>query len=62
MFISDWIYGAFGPYGDIGMLLCVFLIFLIDAFIFPTLPELFFVIGFIYQPPWLSGCSFWRRR
>ncbi|MDD4119814.1 MAG: hypothetical protein PHO99_05020 [Candidatus Methanomethylophilaceae archaeon] len=55
MFISDWIYGAFGPYGDIGMLLCVFLIFLIDAFIFPTLPELFFVIGFIYQPTLAFG-------
>lgn len=50
MFISDWIYGIFGPYGEIGMLLCVFLIFLIDAFLFPTLPELFFIIGFIYQP------------
>ncbi|NLN71916.1 MAG: hypothetical protein GX137_03900 [Thermoplasmatales archaeon] len=55
MFISDWIYSIFGPYGSVGMLLCVFLIFLIDAFIFPTLPELFFIVGFIYQPTLAFG-------
>ncbi len=32
------------------MLLCIFLIFLVDALVFPTLPELFFVISFMYRP------------
>ena len=48
--IGDWIYDLFGPYGAWGILLCIFLIFLIDAIAFPTLPELFFVIGFMYNP------------
>jgi len=48
--ISGWIYGIFGPYGGVGILLCVFLIFFIDAVVFPTLPELFFMFGFFYQP------------
>lgn len=48
--ISGWIYSIFGPYGGWGILLCVFLIFFIDAVIFPTLPELFFMFGFFYQP------------
>ena len=48
-------YGFFGPYGGWGVLLCIMLIFLIDALIFPTLPELFFVIGFIYNPTLTFG-------
>ncbi len=40
----------FGPYGGGGLLLCVFIIFVIDALIFPTLPELFTVIAFMYDP------------
>lgn len=48
--ISGWIYSIFGPFGWWGMLLCVFLIFFIDAVLFPTLPELFFMFGFFYQP------------
>ncbi|MFA6679210.1 MAG: hypothetical protein WCR96_01815 [Candidatus Methanomethylophilaceae archaeon] len=53
--IGGWMYGFFGPYGGWGVLLCIMLIFLIDALIFPTLPELFFVIGFIYNPTLTFG-------
>lgn len=45
----------FGPYGWGGLLLCVFLVFLIDSMIFPTLPELFTVIAFMYDPSLLWG-------
>lgn len=48
--ISEWMLGVFGPYGTAGVILFVALIFFIDAVFFPTLPELFFVIGFMYMP------------
>jgi len=48
--IGEWIYGVFGSNGEWGILLCIFLIFLIDALVFPTLPELFFVLSFMYRP------------
>lgn len=41
---------VFGPYGAIGIMVFVMLIFFIDAILFPTLPEMFFVIGFMYMP------------
>lgn len=47
--ISGWVYGLFGPYGGWGVLLCLFLIFFIDAVIFPMLPEVFFMIAFFYD-------------
>jgi len=52
--IGEWIYGLFGSNGEWGILLCVFLIFLIDALVFPALPELFFVLSFVYYRPDLS--------
>ena len=48
--IGGWLYDLFGPYGAAGILLFVFLIFYIDAVLFPTLPEIFFIIGFMYDP------------
>lgn len=48
--IGGWLYGVFGPYGYWGILLFVFLIFYIDAVLFPTLPEIFFIIAFMYDP------------
>lgn len=48
--ISEWMLDVFGPHGAIGIIIFVALIFFIDAVIFPTLPELFFVIGFMYMP------------
>ena len=48
--IGGWLSGLFGPYGETGVLLLIFFIFFIDALLFPTLPELFFVIGFMAYP------------
>jgi len=55
--IGDWMLSIFGPYGAWGVVLFVFLIFLIDALVFPTLPELFFVIGFMYDPTLSFGVT-----
>jgi len=52
--ISSWLYDLFGN-NEWGIILCVFLIFLLDAFLFPTLPELFFAIGCMYNPTILFG-------
>ena len=43
-------YEIFGPYGAVGVVIFVFLIFYIDSVIFPTLPEIFFIVGFMYNP------------
>ena len=48
--ISGWMMDTFGPYGAIGVAIVIFLIFYIDAVFFPTLPEIFFIIGFMYDP------------
>ena len=48
--ISEWMLEVFGPHGAVGIIVFVALIFFIDALIFPTLPELFFIIGFMYMP------------
>ncbi len=53
--IGEWIYDLFGANGEWGILLCIFLIFLLDALVVPTLPELFFVICFMYKPTMLFG-------
>ena len=37
----------FGPLGAVGGVLCIFLLFFIDAVMFPTLPELFTVLVFV---------------
>jgi len=48
--IGDWMYDLLGPDSAAIVILFIFLIFLIDAIAFPTLPELFFIIGFMYDP------------
>ena len=48
--IGDWLYGVFGPYGYIGILVFIFLLCYIDSLIFPTLPEVFFILSFMYDP------------
>lgn len=48
--MGEFIYNLFGDYGDIGVMIGIFLIFLIDALIFPALPEVFFILGFDYHP------------
>lgn len=52
MSVGDWLFGLFDGMGDAGVMLCVFLLFLIDALVFPTLPELFMVLGFSSNPTW----------
>lgn len=47
--IGEALYNLFGV-GPAGMLIALALIFLIDAVIFPTLPELFTVLIFWYNP------------
>ncbi len=53
--VGDFIYNIFGDYGDVGVLFGVFLIFLIDALIFPALPEVFFILGYDYCPTFDHG-------
>ena len=52
MGLSEWLFGLFSGMGDPGIVLCVFLLFLIDALFFPTLPELFMVLGFGANATW----------
>ncbi len=55
MSIGDWLFGLFEGMGDPGIVLCIFILFLVDAFAFPTLPELFMVLGFSADPTWQFG-------
>ena len=55
--IGGWMMDAFGPYGAIGIIIVIFLIFYIDAVFFPTLPEIFFIIGFMYDPTPVWGLT-----
>ena len=48
--VGQFLFDTFGADGGWGVVFCIFLIFLIDAFLFPTLPELFFILGFSYDP------------
>lgn len=50
MALGDFFLETFGGYGDLGVLLCVFLVFFIDACLFPALPELFFILGYNHNP------------
>ncbi|MDR3283224.1 MAG: hypothetical protein LBS92_06450 [Candidatus Methanoplasma sp.] len=52
--IGEWIYGVFGG-NELGVLLCIFLIFMLDAVMFPTLPEVFFAMGVMYRPDLAFG-------
>ena len=40
----------FGPYGGPGVVLMVFLAFLLDATLVPFLPEIFIILGYSYNP------------
>lgn len=48
--ISQWIFDLLSPLGIGGLLLCIFLLFFIDAILFPTIPELFTIIIFSVNP------------
>ncbi len=55
--IGDWLYGIFGPHGSVGILIFIFLLFYIDSLIFPTLPEVFFILCFMYDPTLYWGLT-----
>lgn len=50
MDLTQIMFDLFGPYGGAGVVLVVFLAFLIDATVFPFLPEIFIILGFSYDP------------
>ena len=50
MDLTQIMFDIFGPYGAEGVVLLVFLAFLIDATVFPFLPEIFIILGFSYDP------------
>ncbi len=54
--VGEAFYTLFSPLGLTGWLLCTFLLFYIDAIVFPTLPELFvvlfFIAGYGTMPDW----------
>ena len=56
MSLGDWLFGLFSGMGLEGVVICIFLLFLIDALLFPTLPELFFVLALGQCPTiWFGG-------
>lgn len=49
--LGEWLSGVFAFLGPAGTLLALYLAFVLDAAIFPTLPELIFVLSYAYRPP-----------
>ncbi len=49
--LGDWIRGLFVFLGPAGVFVALFVIFVIDAAIFPTLPELAIVLSYAYRDP-----------
>lgn len=50
MDLTQFMLDVFGPYGEPGVILMVFLAFLLDATLIPFLPEIFIILGFSYNP------------
>lgn len=57
MNFGDWLFSLFDGFGPEWVLLCIGLLFLLDALLVPTLPEVFFIIGFDRQPTALFGAE-----
>jgi len=57
--VGEVFYDLFSPLGLVGWLLCVFLLFYIDAIVFPTLPELFVVLFFIAGHGTMPDWTLW---
>ena len=55
MGVGDFLFDIFAGIGDQGILLCIFFIFLLDALLVPTLPELFFILAMGAYPTWDFG-------
>ncbi len=47
--VADWLSGLFGFLGPAGTLVALLLVFVIDAAIIPTLPELALVLSYLYR-------------
>lgn len=47
--VADWLSGLFAFLGPSGTLVALFLVFVIDAAIIPTLPELAVVLSYLYR-------------
>lgn len=45
MGVGDVLFELFAGLGDQGILICIFLLFMLDALLIPTLPELFFILA-----------------
>lgn len=57
MNFGDWLFSLFDGFGPEWVLLCIGLLFLLDALLVPTLPEVFFIMGFDRQPTTLFGAE-----
>lgn len=53
--ISSWLTEIFSHCSASGILLVIFLVFCVDAILFPTFPEIFFIVGFMYNPDPIWG-------
>lgn len=49
--LGEWLSGIFAFLGPLGTFAALYLVFVVDAAVFPTLPELFFVLSFAYRVP-----------
>lgn len=57
MNFGDWLFSLFDGFGPEWVLLCIGLLFFLDALLIPTLPEVFFIMGFDRQPTALFGAE-----
>ncbi|MBN1109138.1 MAG: hypothetical protein JXA45_00100 [Methanomassiliicoccales archaeon] len=57
--LGEAFYGFFSPLGLLGWLMCTFLLFYIDAIVFPTLPELFVVLFYMAGHGTLPDWELW---
>lgn len=57
MNLGDWLFGLFSGMGPEWVVFCIALLFFVDALLFPTLPELFFILGFNRDPSIAFGCE-----
>lgn len=57
MRLGDWLFSLFDGLGPEWVLLCICLLFLLDAVLIPTLPEVFFIMGFDREPTTMFGCE-----
>ncbi len=55
--VGQMVFDFFSPFGPWGMLACIFVLFYVDAIVFPTVPELFTVIIFMAIPELWFGLT-----